>query len=75
MRPTVNPDTCIASGNCSRTAPKVFANLEENDGFVSIIDENPPESEWPAVRAAEEQCPSATIHIEKDDGLPAAGPA
>ena len=75
MKPTVNPDTCIASGNCGRTAPNVFANLEENGGFVSIIDENPPESEWAAVRAAEEQCPSATIHIEKDDGIPAPEPA
>lgn len=71
MRPIVNPDTCIASGNCSLVAPKVFANLEEDDGFVSIIDENPPRSEWAAVRAAVEQCPSATIHIEEDDGLPA----
>ena len=70
MKPTVNPTTCIASGNCSRTAPHVFANLEENGGFVSIIDENPPESEWPAVRAAAEQCPSATIGIEKDEGDP-----
>lgn len=75
MKPTVNPDTCIASGNCGLTAPSVFANLEENGGFVSIIDENPPESEWPAVRRAEAQCPSATIGIEKDDGLPAATPA
>ncbi|GAA1867257.1 ferredoxin [Myceligenerans crystallogenes] len=73
MKPTINPDTCIASANCSRTAPRVFANLEENDGFVSIIDENPPESEWPAVRAAEEQCPSGTIHIEKDAGAAAGG--
>lgn len=66
MKVMANPTTCIASGNCSRTAPRVFANLEENDGFVSVLDENPPESEWPAVREAEDRCPSATIHIEKD---------
>jgi ferredoxin len=68
MRVTANPTTCIASANCSLTAPKVFANLDEDGGFVSIIDENPPESEWAAVRAAAEQCPSATIGIEKDEG-------
>jgi ferredoxin len=66
MKVTINPATCIASGNCSRTAPRVFANLEENGGFVSVIDDNPPESEWPAVREAEDLCPSATIHIDDE---------
>jgi ferredoxin len=66
MNVTVNPTTCIASGNCSRTAPEVFANLEENDGFVSVLDENPPESEWAAVREAEALCPSATIQVDED---------
>ncbi|MBE1876194.1 ferredoxin [Myceligenerans pegani] len=68
MRVTVNPTTCIASGNCSRTAPRVFANREEDDGYVSVLDENPPESEWAAVREAEDLCPSATIHVEDDPG-------
>ncbi len=63
MRVTVNPRSCVASGNCSLTAPSVFANRDEDDGFVSVIDEHPPESEWAAVREAEELCPSATIHV------------
>ena len=67
MRVTINPTTCIASGNCGRTAPGVFANLAEDDEFVSLIDENPPEAEWAAVREAENLCPSATIRIEEDD--------
>jgi len=67
MKVNVNPTTCIASGNCSLTAPRVFANLDENDGFVSVIDENPPKSEWAAVREAEDLCPSATIHVDEDD--------
>lgn len=66
MKVTVNPTTCIASGNCSRTVPRVFANREEDGGFVSVLDESPPESEWDAVRDAEELCPSATIHTEDD---------
>ncbi|GAB3806217.1 ferredoxin [Humibacter antri] len=67
MKVTVNPTTCIASGNCSRTAPRVFANREEDDGFVSVLDEHPPPPEWVAAREAEDLCPSATIHIEDDD--------
>ncbi|WP_406245689.1 ferredoxin [Microbacterium sp. M] len=67
MKVTINPTTCIASGNCSRTAPKVFANREEDGGFVSILDESPPESEWAAVREAEDLCPSATIRVEEDE--------
>lgn len=68
MRVTINPTTCIASGNCSRMAPRVFANRDEDDGFVSLIDENPPEAEWASVREAANLCPSATISIEEDDG-------
>lgn len=67
MKVTVNPTTCIASGNCSRTAPRVFANRDEDDGFVSLLDEHPPESEWAAVREAESLCPSATIRTEDDE--------
>ncbi|MBO0610906.1 ferredoxin [Myceligenerans salitolerans] len=68
MRVTIDPTTCIASGNCSQTAPRVFANREADGGFVSVIDENPPESEWPSAREAEGLCPSATIHLEESEG-------
>ncbi|WP_454858489.1 ferredoxin [Promicromonospora soli] len=67
MRVTINPTTCVASASCSRTAPRVFANRDDDGGFVSVIDENPPEAEWAAVREAENLCPSATISIEEDD--------
>ncbi|WP_309066273.1 ferredoxin [Microbacterium sp.] len=66
MKVTVNPTTCIASGNCSRTAPNVFANRPQDGGFVSVLDEHPPEREWSAVREAEMLCPSATIHVRED---------
>jgi ferredoxin len=67
MKVTVNPVTCIASGNCGLTAPNVFRNPPEEGGFVELIDGNPPESEWAAVREAKELCPSATIYIEDHD--------
>lgn len=66
MKVTVNHATCIASGNCGRTAPKVFSNPPEEGGFVELITDDPPESEWGAVREAENLCPSATIRIEDD---------
>lgn len=66
MKVTVNPTTCIASGTCGRIAPRVFANLDQDDGFVSVLDENPPESEWAAAREAEQLCPSMTIRVEND---------
>jgi ferredoxin len=67
MKVTVTQATCIASGNCGRTAPDVFRNPPENDGFVELINENPPKSEWDTVRQAENLCPSATIRITDDD--------
>jgi ferredoxin len=75
MRVTINPTTCIASGNCSRTAPRVFANRDEDGGFVSVIDENPPEPERASAREAEALCPSATIQIEEDDAEEVSGSA
>lgn len=66
MKVTINPTTCIASGTCGRLAPRVFANRDEDGGFVSVLDENPPESEWAAAREAEELCPSATIRLQDD---------
>lgn len=67
MKVTVNPVTCIASENCGLVAPNVFRNPPERGGFVELIDGNPPESEWKAVREAKALCPSATIYVEDDD--------
>ncbi|WP_076806354.1 ferredoxin [Brachybacterium sp. P6-10-X1] len=64
MKITVHSAMCVASGNCSRVAPDVFQNREENGGFVELRDSNPPESEWDAAREAEYLCPSGTIQIE-----------
>ena len=75
MRVTINPTTCIASASCGRTAPRVFANRNEDDGFVSVLDEHPPEAEWASVREAENLCPSATIRIEEDDAEKVSGSA
>lgn len=63
MKITAHAAMCVASGNCGFVAPNVFRNPDENDGFVELIDPNPPETEWTAVREAEYLCPSGTIQI------------
>lgn len=63
---SLNYDTCVASGNCGYIAPDVFQNLAEHDGFVSLRDKHPPESEWQAARRAGRLCPSATIFINEE---------
>lgn len=64
MKVGVHGSLCVASGNCGFVAPRVFQNREENGKFVELLDPNPPESEWAAVREAEYLCPSGTIQIE-----------
>ncbi|WJY92963.1 Ferredoxin-1 [Corynebacterium faecale] len=65
MKITLNYDTCIASGNCGFIAPRVFQNLKEHEGFVSLICEHPPAEEWPTVHRAQHLCPSGTIFIKE----------
>lgn len=63
MKVKVHQRMCVASGNCGYVAPRVFENPESRGGFVKLVDANPPESEWSAVREAEYLCPSGTIQI------------
>lgn len=69
MKVTVHQSMCVASGNCGYVASRVFENPENRDGFVKLLDANPPESEWSAFREAEYLCPSGTIQIE-DNPIP-----
>ena len=60
----VNKEVCVRSGACAFEAPEVF-ELDE-DGQVTLIDENPPEAVWPAVRQAASVCPASVIEIVGD---------
>jgi ferredoxin len=58
---TLEKDKCITSGQCVMAAPAVFD--QDDDGVVVLLDENPPESEYAAVREAAMVCPAQLIHV------------
>ena len=61
MRAKVDKDTCIGSGNCEATCPKVF-NLVDGKSSVQM---NPvPEEEQDCVKDAVDGCPVAAISAE-----------
>jgi ferredoxin len=63
FKPCVDPDLCTGCGTCECTCPAVFQLGD--DELSHVIDENPPESEWDAVRDAADGCPSEAISIEE----------
>ena len=70
MKIVIHQRLCVASGNCGFVAPKVFANPQNRDGFVKLLDATPPESEWAAVRQAEYLCPSGAVQIDRTSAPP-----
>jgi ferredoxin len=62
MRVNVDQDKCIGSGQCVRTAPAIFDQREE-DGIVSLQEENPPAELKQDVRLAAGMCPALAITI------------
>ncbi|HWH33904.1 MAG TPA: ferredoxin [Acidimicrobiales bacterium] len=62
MRVVVDYDRCISSGSCTRAAPEVFELRD--DGFLYVLQDEPPEELRPAVTEAADLCPTAAITIE-----------
>lgn len=62
MRAIANRDVCEGHGICESIAPEVFQ--VDDDGEVSVLAQNPPESEVNAVRLAVDSCPVAALLIE-----------
>jgi ferredoxin len=59
-------ETCIASGQCSKSAPNVFKPSDDG-GFVELLNAHPTDAaDQAGAREAENLCPSGTIHIEDD---------
>jgi ferredoxin len=61
MLVVIDPDKCIAVGQCLLAAPNVF-DLDDA-GLVVLLDTNPPESERPAVLNAIARCPADVIAL------------
>jgi ferredoxin len=61
MRVTVDQDVCIGAGNCVRTVPDVFDQGEE--GFVELLDDNPPSSLDQDLLLARRLCPARAITV------------
>jgi ferredoxin len=58
----VDFDKCQSNALCMSIAPEVFE--VRDDGFLYILDENPPEDLRPKMEEAVATCPTGAISIE-----------
>jgi ferredoxin len=63
MRVIVDYDVCASTGSCMQVCPEVFE--VRGDGFLYVLDENPPEELHERVREAESLCPTGAISLEE----------
>jgi ferredoxin len=61
LRVEVDQEVCIGAGQCVLAAPAVF-DQREDDGIVTLLTSEPPESEHALVEEAANRCPAAAIH-------------
>jgi ferredoxin len=62
MKVNVDFDVCASTGTCMQVCPEVFE--VRSDGYLYILQEEPPESLRASVTTAAEMCPTAAITIE-----------
>jgi ferredoxin len=63
MRVVLDQTRCAAHGDCVVAAPKVF-DLDDDDDFARVIDENPPQDLRSEVEMAVRVCPVSAISLE-----------
>jgi ferredoxin len=63
MKVSVNFDYCASTGTCMQVCPEVFE--VRSDGYLYILQENPPESLRDKLKQAEDNCPTGAITIEE----------
>jgi ferredoxin len=66
MKILVDMDKCICAGLCVTTAPKIFAQ-NEDDGLVIVLDETPPLEQFDAACEAARLCPALAIKVESGE--------
>ncbi len=62
MRVVVDYDVCASTGSCMQVCPEVFE--VRSDGYLYILQEEPPEELRPKVEEAADLCPTGAITIE-----------
>lgn len=62
MKITVDYDVCASTGGCMQIAPEVFE--VRNDGYLYVLQEEPPEELRQKVEEAADMCPTAAITVE-----------
>jgi ferredoxin len=62
MRVIVDFDVCASTGSCMQICPEVFEL--RSDGYLYILQEEPPESLRQQVEQAADMCPTAAITVE-----------
>ena len=62
MKVVVDFDACMSNAQCMLAAPEVFE--VRDDGYLYILNENPPESLRAKVEEAARLCPTQAITIE-----------
>ena len=62
MKVVVDFDCCVSTGSCTRVAPEVFEIRD--DGFLYVLQEEPPEELRDKVTLAADMCPTAAITVE-----------
>jgi ferredoxin len=65
MKVAVDPESCIASGLCIVTEPRVF-DQDESTGAVRLLSDEPPADALEAVREAARMCPARAITVVGD---------
>jgi ferredoxin len=63
MRVVVDFDICASTGACMQVCPEVFE--VRSDGYLYILQEEPPEPLHDKVRVAADTCPTGAISLEE----------
>jgi ferredoxin len=63
MRVSVDFDLCASTGNCMHVCPEVFE--VRDDGYLYVLQEEPPESLRQKVEQAASMCPTAAISVSE----------
>jgi ferredoxin len=65
MKISVDEDKCCGAGQCVLVAPEVF-DQREDDGIVVLLDAEPGEDRYAAVRESADLCPGAAILLHEN---------